>query len=554
MNDEQKQELLALFDSGINQPIETRSPKRLTDLLRNDPEAQALYVEHCQIHAMLAWEHGTLDRGVFPDAEKSGLATTSPFRWHWLAIAASLLLISTVSWLWYSVFSSDQSKYAERRDTRSLEEPERGIAWSDREVIGTVARSRGANLLVPGLSQTLDSGDEVRAGRIQLTRGFVELSLVNGIEIVVESPTEFEFVSSMRMIVHSGRMSAKVSEQGHGFVVETPSARLVDYGTEFSVDVSDDTGSEVHVFDGEVAIRPKHSSPESSDLRLTANKATRIRGQSGIPEGIDIDHGRFVRSLRESQDKDADYMALVRRLKPTTWLRMPPPSDGVTLIDKGVSPTNAVLTLGEMKSPAFKPGQVGGALYLNGPTGRAYAKVPNYEPARGGTLSLCAWVRAESRPRWAAIAKHWAIEFSEDRETYSGLGGQFHFGLHEDDGDLEVQVRDEEGQIVKLREDVPLPLGQWHHVAFVVNGTKIVLYRNGVPVDSAPCQGLATDGPASLGIGVKLNPMCTGPNPTNPGYWHGRIDEMMCFETVLDEQQIAELCRRSRSEKTSLKP
>lgn len=68
----------------------------------------------------------------------------------------------------------------------------------------------------------------------------------------VEAPTQFNVVSGKRVVLHNGRLSASVPADGVGFTVDTPEAEVVDFGTEFSVDVASET-SEVHVFDGLVS-------------------------------------------------------------------------------------------------------------------------------------------------------------------------------------------------------------------------------------------------------------------------------------------------------------
>ena len=347
--------------------------------------------------------------------------------------------------------------------------------------------------------------------------------------------------------MHEGRMSAVVSPEGTGFVVDTPSVHLVDHGTEFGVDVREGT-SEVHVFEGKVSVLPKEAPPETETVQLVSNQATRVSGVSGIPEGIDIDHERFIRHLNEGEPGRQQYRNAIVSLDPSTYLRMSPAKDGTTLQCKGTSKSDGRLVMNQMASPAFRPGRVGSSLYLDGPASGAYAMIREYQPARDGKMTLCAWVRAESRPRWAAIAKHWSLEFSIDRSTYSGLGGQFHFGLHKDSGDLELQVRDGNGTIVKMREGEPFPLETWQHVAFVVDGQKVSMYRNGKLIDSADCVGLATDGPSGIGIGAKLNSDCSAPSDRNPGFWHGRIDELAIFHDALSDEQIMSLFELARGD------
>lgn len=562
MNDEYR-ELGLLFEAMVDRSATADERARLAELVSSDPQIRDEYLTYCQTHAMLAWEHGTLDGMAFPEP-----ATSEPFpvdaapdlaaslrRWRWLALAACALLVLTSGWLLLpktgdrALASGETNDAADPAELADEERPtESQSSWADRPAVASITTSRGAVLSMPELRRKIRLGETLRTGGYLLESGFLKLTLVNGIEVVVESPADFQLESAMKMVVRRGRMSAWVSPEGEGFVVETPSARLVDHGTEFSVDVAADSSSEVHVFDGEVTVRPRDAAVDSEDLRLTANQATLIHAGACIPEGIDIDHGRFVRTLTETIDYDGTYRQFVRSLQPVSWYRMSFAADGQTLADDGRVPRDATLHVGRMQPAPFKPGHVGTSLYLGGPATGAYA-MADYVPATDGAITVSAWVQAKSRPRWAAIVKHWGVKFRKGRRTYEGPGGQFHFGLHEDSGALELQVRDSAGEVIALREQEPIELQRWQHVAFVVDGRQVRLYRNGRMVDAAACHGLATDGPPAMGIGIKLNHEGTGPDPMNPGYWHGRIDEVLRFDRALTDDELLELFEASRKER-----
>ena len=73
---------------------------------------------------------------------------------------------------------------------------------------------------------------------------------------------------------------------------------VVDFGTEFAIEVVGERSSEVHVFKGKLKCAQK-----SRMLRLSgtsvANQATRIDHATFIPLGISIDDHRFLRNLNE---------------------------------------------------------------------------------------------------------------------------------------------------------------------------------------------------------------------------------------------------------------
>ena len=190
------------------------------------------------------------------------------------------------------------------------------------------------------------------------------------------------------------------------------------------------------------------------------------------------------------------------------------------------------------------PGCFGSSLHLRGPSFGDYATLPSFRRPAGNTLSVVAWVFAESRPRWASIVKRWGE-----------VGDRcFHFGLFGDDGDLEVHIAQSSNEEAQAREGRPLPTGRWHHVAFVADGKVLHLYRNGVEVASVPYTGLQPGLSNELGVGVKLNSAGDGPDAFEPGYWHGRLDEISVFDQALVPDQILQLYQLAASTDLRSKP
>ncbi|TWU31795.1 LamG-like jellyroll fold domain-containing protein [Novipirellula artificiosorum] len=547
MKEEKRDELLKLLELHFDKSAGPESRRRLADLVIDDTEAQTFYVEQCQLHAMLAWEHGVMPEVTFAE-ETASTGNSRAFtdrmesaaRWRRIAIAACILLFSSLIWTLSDRLMTHDHRNQPLARNESLK-VSAVVAWSQRDRVGMIAQSMGARLSVPEVEVSLHKGDIARTGIYVLTSGLVELNFDRGIEVIIESPARFEIESEMRMVLHRGSVSAKVSPAGEGFAIDTPSVSVVDFGTEFGIEVLDDRSSEVHVFDGEVDVRPLRAPPNTDAVRLRSDQATRVDETGVIPQGIDIDHDRFIRDLNEPNTSDKRYAQIVRSLGPAVFLRMGVANDGKTLRGLGANQSTGVIESGGMTQPPFASGRVGGSLRFGGPQRRAYAWINDYPKTTTGQLSVCAWVRAESRTRWAAIAKHWAVELVNNGQENTGLGGQFHFGLYDDDGDLEVQVRDQHGDIVGLREREPLPLHRWQHVAFVADGETLTLYRNGKPVASTACEGIAIDGPTRLGIAAKLDPSGQGPDTRNPGFWQGRIDELAIFDQALTESQLSEL-------------
>jgi hypothetical protein len=157
-----------------------------------------------------------------------------------------------------------------------------------------------------------------------------------------------------------------------------------------------------------------------------------------------------------------------------------------------------------------------------------FVRAANY-PKATNALTVSAWVFAEARPTWASIAKNWG----------GALAGQFHFGLRDTAGDLDIFVHTSTGDF-SVRENVLFPTGSWQHVAFTAEAGTLRLFRNGRLVASGPYSGnFLPSATAPLGIGVKLNDAGNAADTGAPGYWRGSIDDLAIWNRALATSELA---------------
>jgi hypothetical protein len=376
------------------------------------------------------------------------------------------------------------------------------------------------------------AGTAIRQGIYELQDGLIEVEFPSGVALVGRAPMTVDFVDGSCVRLIDGQLTAHVPKSAIGFRVEAPGATVIDQGTDFGVEAIKDRESEVHVFNGEVLIDLHGDKVKSADLlRLVTGEAARVDYSTGMPSGIDLDAQKFIRSL--NNDASA-YARAVLQFTPAVYFRMEPSGDGTKLMDASESGADAAIHFGRSSDPVWTTGKVGSALRLGGPAQQTYASVAAYPQATGDTLSVVAWVYAQSRPRWASIAKNWAGG-PDDR-------GQFHFGLSFDTGELEAHIVDSSGAEIAVRDKIPLPLNTWHHVAFVADGKKLRLYRNGVELNSRPYRMLHRDSRIkSLGIGTKLNLRGDAPEERDFNMWDGKLDELAIFNHALSAEQIMKL-------------
>ena len=111
---------------------------------------------------------------------------------------------------------------------------------------------------------------ELNDAPLRLLEGTAQLVMRNGTTVNLRGPSDFQFVSPKNVVLTRGKLSAAVPQQAIGFMVNTPSSRIVDLGTEFDVSVDNNGTTAVRVRRGEVQFGtlPKDGS-ESEQWNLT---------------------------------------------------------------------------------------------------------------------------------------------------------------------------------------------------------------------------------------------------------------------------------------------
>lgn len=143
----------------------------------------------------------------------------------------------------------------------------------------------------------LKFGDLLSPGqRVKLKRGLLQLTFATGAKVVVEGPADFVATTATEATLSEGRIAAAVPRFARGYTILTPTAEIVDLGTEFGVNVDDKGTSEVHVFDGDVVARPRENGVAQGQL-LHAQQDEALQFDTTYQEGhrISVDRSKFVR-------------------------------------------------------------------------------------------------------------------------------------------------------------------------------------------------------------------------------------------------------------------
>ncbi len=152
-------------------------------------------------------------------------------------------------------------------------------------------------------AEWLDTGDAIVDGNIYesypliLTAGFVQIKLNSGAEVLLHAPAYFELEGENQIFLSQGKLTSVVPPGAVGFTVRSSTATVVDYGTEFGVEVGEYGETEAHVFKGEVDLRVgPNTRVFANSKRLKAGQASMVNDKGSIVVRS-IAKSRFVRKL-----------------------------------------------------------------------------------------------------------------------------------------------------------------------------------------------------------------------------------------------------------------
>jgi len=193
-----------------------------------------------------------------------------------------------------------------------------GLVWNTKRLepstsFATLAPADDAKWI--GLTPT----SRLAAEPMHLASGTAQLLLAGGAQVTAEGPADWQLLSGERLLAQRGKFTAVVPRRAIGFTVQTPTAVIVDLGTEFEVEVDPDGASCVRVERGavEVAIIP-HTGTPSKRWRLGPGEQRRIDRYGKSDAAPDLStpqpkfHGALAvdRQVREFDDESAFRDAL----------------------------------------------------------------------------------------------------------------------------------------------------------------------------------------------------------------------------------------------------
>lgn len=250
------EQLMSVLLDGVPNEIQQQ---RLRELLERDEEARKSYLKYQALHADLAAQRQPDSPIVAqPSVRTANIAWSSV----WIGLAVGLVLV--IGW---SIWNLDDVEPSVAQLTSSS-----GAVW----VTDTRAPTAGMNL---------------RKGDLELEEGIAQLTMTSGAKITLAAPAKLQLIDDRSVKLIHGHLAIQVPPQGIGFRVLTPSADVVDLGTEFSIAVDGDGGTEVHVRQGVVIARPNAG---EAVVPILGQEAGRIDADHGDVLSIPFNPNRFA--------------------------------------------------------------------------------------------------------------------------------------------------------------------------------------------------------------------------------------------------------------------
>ncbi len=238
--------LQQLMCAMLDGELDDAGRQRLGDLLRSDANLRQQYLDFMATQAMIQ-PHLNREAALTaftplrasdpsvadPSARRSLLSLQRPA--VRFALAAMLILCFGVI---ASVVSTLGMRHSETRPA-----------------LPAVATLTGTIDAVFGPSDLpTEAGSQLSGGFLRLRSGTATIDFYDGAEVTLHGPCEFGVNSESRGFLRSGKITAFVPTQAHGFTVGAPACAVVDLGTRFGMSV-EGGDTQVHVLQGRVIVQ-----------------------------------------------------------------------------------------------------------------------------------------------------------------------------------------------------------------------------------------------------------------------------------------------------------
>ncbi len=259
-----EEQLRTLINRLIDQTITAEECGRLTDWLHGDPESCEIYLNAMTLEAHLHTEAGAPINSLIPGFDPVTLSgdvkpndrLSALYRICGLGLLAASVLVLVFSF------------------GRSMSPIERAVpVTAGLQSIATVIFEDQCRWQQP---EELLEGFRIAPGRLHLSSGTAILRMDGGAELVLRGGSIVNLISSGSAALEGGDVTVHATGEAVGFRLHTPAGELLDLGTEFSASIDAAGVTEVRVIDGEVAVGPGATRPNSGATVIRSGETLRL--------------------------------------------------------------------------------------------------------------------------------------------------------------------------------------------------------------------------------------------------------------------------------------
>jgi ferric-dicitrate binding protein FerR (iron transport regulator) len=386
------------------------------------------------------------------------------------------------------------------------------------------------NAVFDGRASELQSGRYLGSEPIILRKGLARIQMDDGSSLLLEAPTELRLEADDQVFLVQGKVTVNVPPQAVGFTVRTPTATVVDYGTEFGVSCDQHAQTEAHVLKGIIEVRlGSNLRVFEKAIRLSANQAGRVSGETLalIPSNVN----QFTYSFPSAFETTA------RSLNPLLYFRLK--SENLNTFCDAAGQSNVSILPGSdrqiVPGPLPTLEQSSYALRMDGDEALEIDQVLPVFSAETGDFTEACWVRfdrIEKQIVWfnrVVNVNASGIEELYDRTLWINEHGQIEHMAYFADNPADSR------RVNVIAANIELQPHQWYFVSVThAVGKHKSLYINGqLAARSAFLQGSLLEKYSRLTFGSSVPELAPGSR--------GAITEILFYNRDLSDKEIRAL-------------
>ncbi len=587
-------ELFQFLGNWCDGGLDDAACRRLEEILASSPSARQVYIEYLDMHARLICDRRspvlvasllTRFNGSLSDVEFAGSCRcpTSPIATRsrrnsrraigfGAAVAAAVVVLAlSVAWHMPRAFWGENAgdRPAGPRQAQGSTIPGGSAAASPSaaapadDAAPTVAHLRTlAGCRWADSHLRLRPGQALAAGRIlRLSAGVAEVFFDVGVKVVVQAPAVLEIESAKSARLESGKLSAEVTTvAARGFQIRTPQGTFVDQGTEFGVEVTPDGNSRLHVFKGEVDVKPAVAGPASLPHRVLAKGEARLDQDSQSMTLLEDTGDSFIRTV-DAADRDRHVVAYWRFEDRPLGVVVPNTQQNKRSARATTDSSfngNDLFAYSDLSHPSFSGDVPSPIVPSSGQPNRGC--LDNSEPPPRVSRDFythSAFSHAAPLDLQTIVPRQWTIEASIrparlqcGNQTFIGRDGnepgaativptRLAFQINAKDRLAIWYVDQQERRHQVVVNELELQVGQWYHLAATSDGETLKLYVDAL--DGRGYQLLAAKQLPSDG----LTAMSKGSDGAEWSLGRGKVRNHVAenFQGWIDEVRISDIAR-----------